>query len=143
MANAASNKCKFQLASGLIDFDLDTFKILLMASGFVFDPDAHEFLDDVSASELANGNGYTTGGATLSGVQVTEDDVNNRAAVTWANPAWTASGGTIGPSPGAIIYKSTGVAATSTIIGFLDFEGNQSATDGGTFTVQNPELRLS
>lgn len=143
MANAVSNKCKFQLASGLLDFDADTFKIILMASGFTFDPDAHEFLDDVSASELANGNGYTTGGATLAGVAVEEDDANNRANVTWNDPAWTASGGSIGPTPGAIIYKSTGVAGTSTVVGFLDFEGNQTATDGGTFTVQNPELRLS
>lgn len=143
MANELSNKFKFQLASGLIDFDADTFKVMLMASGFVFNKDTHEFLNNVSGSELVNGNGYTTGGLTLSGVAVTEDDTNDRTSVAWSNPAWTASGAGIGPTPGAIIYKSTGIAGTSTVVGYLDFGGNQTAAAGAPFTIQNLEVRLT
>lgn len=141
MATALSNEYKFQKMSGNIDFDANTFKIMLMASGFAFNIDTHSNLSDVSASELANGFGYTTGGATLAGVSVTKDTANDRAQATWTNPQWTASGGSIGPSPGAILYKSTGVAATSTIIGYIDFGSNQTATDGGTFTISNVIVR--
>jgi hypothetical protein len=141
MANELSNKYKFELCSGNIDFDLNTFKIILMATAFTFNKDTHENYDDVSANELAAGNGYTTGGNTLAGVSVTEDDANDRCSVTWNNSVWNASGGDIGPSPGAIIYKDTGTPATSTVIGFIDFTTDQTATDGGTFTVSNIEVR--
>ena len=105
MASTVANKARYELCTGNIDFSSDTFKIILMASGFTFDPDTHHGYADVSASELANGNGYTTGGNTLAGVAVTENDTTNLCEVTWNNTTWTASGGSIGPTPGAIIFE--------------------------------------
>ncbi len=144
MATAAANKVKFELANARIDFASDTFKIILMATGFIFDIDSHHGYTDVSASELANGNGYTTGGATLAGVAVTEDDANDRTDVTWNNVTWTASGGSIGPTPGAIIFDDTASSPQAdTIIGYIDFGGEQTQTDGGTATIANPTVRIS
>jgi len=141
MANAASNHIKYLLSTGVIDFSGDTFKIILMQSGFVFDKDTHEEYLDVSGNELGNGNGYTTGGATLAGVAVTEDDVDDRAEVVWNNVTWTAVGGAIGPSPGAIIYDDT--VANDPIVGYLDFLADYTQPDGGTVTIIAPEVRLS
>jgi len=141
MTTEASNHIKYKLATGAIDFSSDTFKIILMDTGFTFDKDAHETYSDVSGSELSSGNGYSTGGNTLAGVSVTEDDTDDRTEVTWNNTTWTASGGSIGPTPGAIIYDDTD--GDDTIVGYIDFGGEQTQTDGGTCTISNIEVRIS
>ena len=141
MANQASNKIKYQLAIGAIDFSGDTFKIILMESGYVYNKDTHEDYTDVSGSELGGGNGYTAGGATLAGVTVTEDDTDDRCEITWNNVTWTAAGGPIGPASGAIIYDST--HADDVIVGYLDFGGDYTQPDGGTATIIEPEVRIS
>ncbi len=138
MATTVANKVKYLLATKAIDFANDTFKIILMQSGFTFNKDTHHGYADVSASELATGNGYTAGGATLSGVAVTEDDTDDRTEVTWSNATWSASSGAIGPSPGAIIYDDTVTTPTADpIIQYIDFGGDQTQADGGTATISN------
>lgn len=140
MANQASNKVKYLLATKAVSFSADTFKIILMQSGFTFDKDTHHAYTDVSASELANGNGYTTGGATLGGVTVTEDDADDRCEITWNNPSWTAAGGAIGPVSGAIIYDDT---VSDYIMGYIDFSGDYTQPSGGTMTLTGVEIRIS
>jgi hypothetical protein len=141
MANQASNHIKYLLATKAISFSADTFKIILMQSGFVFDKDAHEEYSDVSGNELATANGYTTGGNTLAGVAVTEDDVDDRCEVTWNNVTWTATTGPIGPACGAIIYDDT--VANDPIVGWLDFTTDYTQAAGGTMTLNSIEVRLS
>lgn len=141
MANAASNHIKYLLATGAIDFANDTFQIILMESGFVFNKDTHEEYADVLGQELANGNGYTTGGETLAGVAVTEDDADDRCEVTWNSVQWTAGGGPIGPTPGAIIYDDT--VANDPIVGYIDFGAEYTQADGGIATLNNIEVRIS
>lgn len=141
MANQASNHIKYLLATKAIDFLNDTFKIILMQSGFVFNKDTHEEYSDVSGSELANGNGYTTGGATLAGVAVAEDDTDDRCEIVWSNVAWTAAGGAIGPSPSAIIYDDT--VANDPVVGYIDFGADYTQPDGGTATIIAPQVRIS
>ena len=141
MANMLSNHYKFALHSGNIDFDADIFKIALVGTGFLFDPDVHANWSDVSASELTGGNGYTAGGATLAGVAISEDDVNNRSDVTFNDQQWTASGGSIGPTCGAIIFKDSGVAVTSVVVGYIDFGSDKTVTDGLPLSVNNIIVR--
>lgn len=141
MASTASNKIKYLLATKAIDFLNDSFKIILMQSGFVFNKDTHHQYSDVSASELSTGNGYTANSKTLAGVAVTEDDTDDRTEITWSNVTWTASGGSIGPTPGAIIFDDT--VANDPIVGYIDFGGDQTQADGGTATISNVEVRIS
>lgn len=144
MSTALSNKCKFLLASKVIDFANDSFKIILMDTGFTFNKDTHHGYADVSASELSTGNGYTQNTKILAGVAVTEDDTDDRCEVTWDNVTWTASGGSIGPTPGAIIYDDTVTTPTADpIIGFIDFGGDQTQADGGVATIVNVEVRIA
>lgn len=141
MATEVSNKLKYLLATGAIDFSSDSFKIILMQSGFTFNKDTHHQYSDVSASELGTGNGYTANSKTLAGVSVTEDDTDDRTEVTWSNVTWTASGGAIGPTPGAIIFDDT--HADDAIVGYIDFGGDQTQADGGVATISGIELRIS
>lgn len=141
MANQAANKIKYLLATGAIDFSSDVFKIILMESGFTFNRDTHHYYADVSGQELPTANGYTAGGETLAGVTVTEDDTDDRTEVEWNNVSWTASGGPIGPTPGAIIYDDT--HADDAIVGYIDFGSEYTQADGGVATITNIEVRIS
>jgi hypothetical protein len=141
MPNRASNNIKNLLVSGDIDFTSDTLKIILMASGYAFNPDTHDEYADVSASELPTGSGYTAGDKTLANVTVTRDDVDDRIEITCDNPSWVASGGSIGPTPGAIIYDET--ATGDPIVGYIDFLTEFTQLDGGTITIANIEIRVA
>jgi len=142
MATQCSNHYLFQLHSGLIDWDTDAASARLMATTFTYNQDTDATWTNISASEHANANGYTTGGDLWDGaVTVSEDDTNNRSDVTKANdPTWTASGGSI-VSPGAALVNTTTV--DDTVCGYIDFGGDQTATSGGTFTITGITLRLA
>jgi hypothetical protein len=143
MPTQFSNNFRVLLAKKIIDFSNDVFKIILMKEGFIFNPDTHDLYADVSASEQGNGLGYTAGGATLSGVAVTQNDTDDCAYITWSNPSWTANGGDVGPICGAIIYDDTLVAPNAdAIIGFIDFNGSYTEADGGTATIANIKIKL-
>ncbi|HET56884.1 MAG TPA: hypothetical protein ENN35_00395 [Deltaproteobacteria bacterium] len=136
-----SNHYKFQLLSGNIDFDADTFKIILMNTTFAFDRDAHATRADVTANQLATGNGYTQDDKTLANAQVSEDDVNDKGKATFDNVTWTASGGDIGPTGAAIIYDDT--TADDTVVGCIDFGTDYTVPDGSSFQLQNLEVNVS
>jgi len=146
MATAASNKIKYCVVMKAVSFDADTFKIILMQSGFTFNKDTHHGYADVSASELATANGYTAGGATLAGKVITEDDTDDRTEITWNNAAWSIATLPITAS-GAIIYDDTvtvsGSVPADPIVGYIDFGGDQTCAVGGTFTVANIEVRVA
>ncbi len=137
-----SNHYKRQKMSGEIDFTSDTFRIILMNDSFTFDQDADAIYDaGIIASELTTANGYTQGTMPLGTVNIDniEDDTNNRSEVSFPSVEWTASGGSIGPSNGAIIYDLT--TSDNTIVGYIPFAGAQTATDGGTFAIHNITIR--
>ncbi len=137
MANYTGDSFKFKLLNAGINFATNTFKGRLMASGYVFNRTTHKKWADVSASELAQANGYTTGGISLAGVAVTEDDVTHKTTVTWTNPAWTASGGSIGPTAGLMVIDDTD--ADDVIVMYIPFSPEQTQPSGGTFTVAGVE----
>lgn len=144
MASTASNKIKYLMATKVIDFATDSFKIILMASGFTFNKDTHHGYADVVGQELSTGYGYVQNTKLLTLVAVTEDDTDDRTEVTWQNPTWTASGGSIGPTPGAIIFDDTvTVPIADPIVGYVDFGGEQVQIDGGVATIANPEFRIA
>jgi hypothetical protein len=136
-----ANKFKYLLATKQIDFANDTFKCCLMGSTFTFDKDADHYYSDISSDELATGYGYTAGGQTMTGVTVTENDASDRCDVAWNNPTWTAAGGSIGASAGAIIYDDT--VTSDPVVGYIDFGGSQTATVGENFIISTVAFRLT
>ena len=146
MSSTVADKVKFLLMSKVIDFANDSFKIILMQSGFTFNAGTMYGYGTagVSSMELATANGYVVNTKTLGAATLTEDDVSNYTTVTWANVVWTASGGPIGPTPGAIIFDDTvAVPQAKPIIGYIDFSGNQTQADGGTITISNIAFRIA
>lgn len=135
------NFFKGELLKGAINSLTDSWNMILMATAFTINIDTHDGYANVSASELANGNGYVTGGVTLAGAAIAVDDVNDRADLTFNDAVWTASGGSIGPSPAAIIFDNT--HASDALAGDIPFGSDQTATDGGTFTVASPTIRIA
>jgi len=141
MANETSNQMKLEYINAF--FAAGTYRIILMNMGFTFDLVAHSFLSVISANELPAGNGYSTGGIVLSGKTIAKDDVNNRAFVSFNDISFTAAGGPIGPTPGAIIYKDTGIPSTSPVVSWKGFNGDVTKTDGFSIQIQNIEERIN
>lgn len=134
MSNQVPNSFKVMLWKGQIAGLTDTFKMILMQDGFVFNQDNHHAYADVSANELVTANGYIIGGATLTGVGIVVNNTQDRAEVSWNNVTWNASGGSLQAS-GAIIYNdSTAIGSgddyTDAIVAYKDAGGTITAVDG-------------
>lgn len=140
VVNTLSNHFRYMLATKKIDFASDSFKIILMDAAFAFDPDTHATLADVAGNQIATGNGYTQNSKELAGVSVSEDDTNDRAAVSWNSAVWTADGGSIGPSGAAIIYDDD--TADDTVVGCIDYGEDITATAGNDFEIASPGVNL-
>jgi len=125
MASGIYNRFKANLMNKEIDLEADTIKVILLDGDHSFTA-THNVLTDVSSNELANGNGYTTGGATLANKAVTQ-----AATTKWDadNTAWT---GATFTAYHAVVYDDT--HATDDLICSSDFGGAQVIA-GGTFTI--------
>lgn len=117
-----------------------TVKMALVTSAYT--PDAtvtgNSIWADVSANEVANGNGYTTGGATMTSVASTS--IAGGYKLTGTVPAWTASGSGIPAHRYYVMYLSGTVwGLVNPIIGY--FIGDNTPADiplttaGNTLTV--------
>ena len=116
--------------STTFDWDTDTIKVALLSSAYTPNQDTHDFFDDVSANEIT-GTGYSSGGFTLSSCAVSYDSASNEirldAADIVANPAtFTARY--------AVVYKDTGTASTSPLLGLIDFGADESPASA-SFTI--------
>lgn len=107
----------------------DTYKVLLCTAA-TFDA-ADTTLAGITKTEVANGNGYATGGATLANVAVTTVTTND-AKFDADVLTWTASGGAITASF-AILYNDTD--ADDPPVAFIDFDGSESAGDTTDFRI--------
>ena len=123
--------------------------VALVTSATAPNADTNLFSD---LTEIANGNGYTTGGYSLSfngtdfDVQ-TEDDVNDRGLVQVKDVVWTASGGPI-PSTGngaryAVLLDDNVTVANRDVLAYWDLTSDRSVSTGQSLTLQNLELRLN
>lgn len=129
MASLIYNSAIDDLAKGNIDFDTDTFKMMLVTSSYTANKDTHTKRSDVTNE--VTGTGYTSGGDTTA-VTVTKDTANDRIDIDFGNVAWSSATIT---AAGAVIYKARGGASSADeLVCFLDFSGNVTSTNG-TFTV--------
>ena len=118
-------------AADRVDWVNDTIKVSLHTATYTPDQDAHDYFNDVT-NEIAAGSGYTSGGETLASKTLTYDTASNTVRLDAADVTWTFSGSKTFRY--AVISKSTGVASTSVLMGYVDFGSDQ--TTSGTFTLQ-------
>lgn len=91
-------------------------------------------------NEVANGNGYTTGGATAASGAITGGGATSTITFDTANVSWTASGGNIGPIRFAVMYDDT--AASKQLIAYCILDNTPADVtilngDTGTINVAN------
>lgn len=133
MASLVFDSFKFDNATGAVDLDTDTFKIMLVTSSYT--PNAKTHLKRSAVTNEVSGTGYTAGGATLSGVSVVNDTTNDRTTFSSTSPSWTTATIT---ARAAVIYKSRGGASSADeLVCYLDFGSDQTST-AGTFTITCP-----
>lgn len=122
------NLAKKKILDGDIDFLADTMKVALYHT-YTPNIDTHEFIDDVTTEE--SGTGYTAGGETLASKTTTVNTGSDLVAIDAADVTW--SGLDVGTPSHAVIYKDTGVAATSPVLCYVEL--GATASNGGDYTL--------
>jgi hypothetical protein len=144
MASIIYNSALYKALTGTIDFDTDTFYVMLVNTTYAAiadetKKDDHEFRSSVTSNEIANGNGYTTNGASAT-VGATQDDANNRIDISLGAASWPTSTIT---AYGGVYYKFRGGASSADeLVAFIDFGGAVTSTNG-TFSLTASTLRLT
>ena len=103
----------------------DTLKVALTNTA----PSAsNTVLADIT--QIANGNGYTTGGSTTT--QSSSAQTSGTYELVLGDVVFTASGGAMGTFQYAVLYNDT--ATSDELIGYWDYGSAVSLADGETFT---------
>jgi hypothetical protein len=125
------------------------FYLALSTSTTAPNPDTNTVAD---ISEIAAGNGYTSGGLSVSRNStdfdvLTEDDTNDRGLIQLKDFVWTASGGNL-PASGlgaryALGLTDEGTISARQVWAFWDLVSDRTVSVGQTLTLQNCEVRLT
>jgi hypothetical protein len=120
------------IAKATIDLDGETIRAMLLTSAYTPVVNTHALTSDL-AGELPTADGYTAGGAALTGVTVTRSG----GTVTFdaADVSWTASGA--GLTARYLVLYADG--ATDRLLGYIlldDTPANVVVNAGTTLTIQ-------
>lgn len=110
------------------DVDIANLKVMLVGSGYTFDA-TETAMTNATAQEVS-GNGWAAGGPALANEAVTITTTND-AKLDADDVSVTASGGSIGPARGLVVYDST----NGYPLKHYDFGSDQTAGDGTPFNV--------
>jgi hypothetical protein len=130
--NLIFTKALDNMAAGNIAVGTNSFKVaLLTAVPVAASQDTAAVWADVSSTEVASGNGYTTGGASiaLSHAIYTSGGVHRSVVSGPANTQWPAA---TFSAAAAIVYRSDG--SNNYVIAQIDFGGTKTSS-GGTFQI--------
>ena len=103
-------------------------------------------------TEIAAGNGYTSGGYQLSRNStdfdsLTENDTDDRGELQIKDVTWTASGGSL-PGSGngaryAVLTDDNGTVGSREVYMYWDLTSDRSVSVGQVLTLQNCEIRIN
>jgi hypothetical protein len=135
------NKAKEFIGDGTIDLDAGDafFSVVLLTSSYT-PALTHSTYADISGAQVANGNGYTTGGDIL--VSSTWTESSGTVTFDSADPSWTASGGSIVARYAALVHIAAGSGvpqSTDKLICYTLLDNapaNVTAVDGAGLTIQ-------
>jgi len=118
-------------ANGEHDLPSDSLIIVLMTAAFTFDPETHSTYADISASEIAAGNGYLAKTKVLTTVAVTETATG--CTVSCDSPTWTATGGAIPTTGSACVINDT--HGNDTVICCIDYGEDYATAEDTLFQI--------
>ena len=130
ITTAITNSYKQEILEG-VHSSTDTYEIALYTDSATLSAATTAYS---STNEVADGNGYTTGGKTLTGFS--SGIASNKAYITFADPEWTSATIT---ARGCLIYNSS---KSNKAVAAFDFGSNVSSTNG-TFTIDLPAAGAS
>jgi len=146
-----TNRGKFQALKRLHDGTAlpTNYFIALVTSAFTPGPDTNVLGD---LTEIAAGNGYTTGGFSLTKNSTdfdvaAENDASDFGSIQVKDVVFTASGGPI-PSSGsgarfAVLTDDNVTIASREVYYFWDLTSDRTVSDSQTLTLQDLEIRIT
>jgi hypothetical protein len=134
MASLIYTSCLDDLARNAIDFDNDSFKVMLVTASYAPNKDTHLRRSDVTNE--VSGTGYTAGGAATTAT-VSKDTANDRVDISFTAVVWSAASIT---ARAAVLYKARGGAASADeLVAYVDFGADVTSTAGDfTATFSSP-----
>lgn len=116
-----------------VDYLSDTINGALVTSTYAPNQDTDEFWSTPVTNELANGNGYTTNGITLTTKTITYVGASNRGDFDADDLSWTFTASKTFRY--CVIYDRTPATdATRPVLCYIDFGGDQTLSTA--FTIQ-------
>lgn len=115
------------LAEKVHDLGADTLKVALTNSAPLA---TNTVLSDIT--QIANGNGYTTGGSTTT--QSSSAQSSGTYKLVLGDVVFTASGGSVGPFQYAVLYNDTPTSPADPLIAWWDYGSAVTLADGEVFT---------
>lgn len=137
MASLIYNNAIWWAAKGAIDFDSDTFYVMLVDNTYTPNKDTDNFRDDVTAKEVT-GTGYVAGGQAATVTVAAIDTTNDRIEITLGGSVWASS--TITARYGVYYKHRGGASSADELIAVVDFGSDISST-AGTFTLTDSLIR--
>lgn len=136
MASFVFNSVLRDEAIGNLDYDTDTFKVMLLTSAAT--PDKDTWAKRSSVTNEVVGTGYTAGGAAATVTVGAVDTANDRVEITLGGASWANSTIT---ARYAVYYKSRGGAATADELVAVNDFGSDVTSTNGTFTLNASTYR--
>lgn len=134
-----TNSTRTKILNGQFDLDSDTIKCALVTSASNISATSTTWA--AVTSEVANGNGYVTGGITVSPLVLA--GTTSVTVKFGTNPTWTASGGSI-TARTAVVYEQSGDVICYCLLD--NTPANVVITSGNSLTVDaitNPLFTLA
>jgi hypothetical protein len=142
MGSLVYNSFMRDIATGQVDCDTDTFKMMLVNSSYTASKSHSRRSDIKSPTDYeVTGTGYTAGGNACALTVATTDNVNNDVEISFSVSSWTSA--TITARAG-VIYKSRGgIATADELVGYVDFLSNITSTNGTFAVTVSTPLKLT
>lgn len=121
------------------DLEVADLFLALVTDAYTPDLDAHDFWNDVSASELANGNGYTTNGFDVTGATLSYDATSDQVRLDIGDPSWTFTAAKTWRY-GVLYERSSGADSSRQLFALLSWDSNQTVSTAYTLTIDSAGL---
>lgn len=116
---------------GSVDYDTDTFYVMLMTNSYSPNFDTHDYRDDLT-NEVASTGGYTAGGFSVTVTVGAFNTTTNKYTVTLG--AKTIAASTITARYAAYYKRRGGASSADELIGLNDF-GSDIVSTAGDFII--------